>query len=156
MPVATSRPRGRRTPSSSIVAAAGQVDDDEPEERADAGQERAGTADGADVRERVAGERLAADDREDADDRRDDGHHPAGLECQLHRPVAEEARLEDRGRPSAHPGPPLAERATSEPATTSTRPSTRSTVTGWPYSSVSTSVRTTSSVVPLATRPPAT
>ncbi len=41
------------------------------------------------------------------------------------------------------------------PATTRMRPCTRITSTWWPYSSLSTSERTTSPVVPLAARPPA-
>ena len=74
------------------------------------------------------------------------GSNTAGVELVHGRSAAPEAGPAGQAPASA---------ARPAPATTRTRPCTRSTSTWWPYSRLRTSARTTSSVGPLAARPPA-
>ena len=76
-------------------------------ELVDADQERAGASGGGDVGQRVAGERLPAHDREDADDGRGDGDDGPDGQRHVHGPAGEEARLED----VPHPGYPATSRS---------------------------------------------
>ena len=92
MPVARSRPRARWTPISSIAAAASTSTATNPHSGADADQVRGGAAGGADVAERLAGERLPPHHREDADHAGDDRHRGADRERHVDRFVVEEAR----------------------------------------------------------------
>lgn len=93
IPVARSRPRGRRIP---IDSSGSDVEYHESEEGRYAEQERGGAPGGADVGKGVPGERLAANDRKRADQRRDHGHYGTNRQCHTHRIAGEESRFKER------------------------------------------------------------
>ena len=71
--------------------AGGHGEDGEPEERREADQYRAGGAGKADMRQRVTGEGLAAQNKEIADAARDNRHDGRGGEGIAHELVVEDA-----------------------------------------------------------------
>ncbi len=153
------------------------IERDDAPQQPHAAEERRGSSGRADVAERLAGERLPAHHREDPDDAGHDRRDGADDDGHAHVFAREEPRLDhrrqqrsryvaahERTHAGAHetistPGSaascPCRSEASPAPATTSTRPCTLSTSTWLPYSSLSTSARTTSAVVPLAARPAA-
>ncbi len=151
-------------PISSITAAAATLEPSEPPDRPDPDQEGARATRSADVAQRLSGEGLPADHREDADAARYDRDHAAKHSRQRYGGAREEARLDDALQHRVH-GDQKApwswwcgcdgSASSLSPATTITRLFTRSTSTRWPYRRLSTSDLTTSSAVPLAARPSA-
>ena len=159
IPVARSRPRGRCTPIMSITPAASTPIPAKPHSGLTPARKEAEPPVTLMSASACPANDWPRSTVNDADDAGHHGDHAAREQRRPDRGAGEEARLEEqrcsrcgtairRSRGSTGSGDGRGQAVPAAPATTRIRPCTRITSTCWPYSALSTSVRTTSSVVP--------